>query len=471
MSSSTTNQNPRRVLGIGFDDKIIREPDASASSLTFAATGGGKTTAVGVPAVQSMLADTKRALLVNDVKNGEIAAQIGDMCLKYGRKFGVVDDFDVLGAEYPHRISVNPFSAIQLAHERGNADLPFLIEGMSHTFIPEPSGEGDAKNFYFREEPREFLNLGTRMLLQRNSALCTPGGLYALLANIDVWNAAIDIAAEEADGVTGYMAKHTKAMRKNNPEHYAQHSRAAITALKSFAEGPLSDAGRVPDVTHEEILADNWIVCFVGPTKHLDRIGPYIAQHYNSLMDIQLTGEVGKVDYIIDEYCAGPFEAALKRLTTIRANGGRLHLIAQSRKDSVKRYSENVTAILEENCTVKQWLKFSNFEEAERVSRAMGEQQTIQAGLGTSTKDADVSVNMSVGRERLFTPDELMQMPNDEQIIHIAGLGFIHCRKIRQNNIAPTCFDLAPNPLEGGVLPPDPIVTLPVPSIPNDGGK
>jgi len=62
----------RRVLGIGFDDKIIREPDPSASSLTFAATGGGKTTAVGVPAVQSMLADTDRALLVNDVKNGEI---------------------------------------------------------------------------------------------------------------------------------------------------------------------------------------------------------------------------------------------------------------------------------------------------------------------------------------------------------------------------------------------------------------
>ena len=464
MVKATGKASVRRVLGLSFDGKAIYEPSSTASSLTFAATGGGKTTAVGVPAIQSMLADADRALLVNDVKNGEIAAQVGDMCVQYGRKFGVIDDFHVLGDDYPHRISLNPFSSIQLAHKRGDNDLPFLIEGMSHTFIPEPGGEGDAKNFYFREEPREFLNLGTRMLLGRDTSLCTPGGLYALLADVDIWNKVVDAAAEEASGVTGFMAKHTKTMRGTNAEHYAQHLRAAITALKSFAEGPLSNAGRVPDVTHEDILHDNWIVCFVGPTRHLDRIGPYIAQHYNALMDIQLTGKVGKADYIIDEYCAGPFEAALKRLTTIRANGGRLHLIAQSRKDSVKRYSENVTAILEENCTVKKWLKFSNFEEAERVSRAMGEQQTVQAGIGSSSKDVDVSINLSTGRQRLFTADELMRLPDDEQIIHIAGLGYIHCRKIRQNNIAPTCFDLAPNPLEGGVLPPDPKVTLPVPS-------
>ena len=473
MSRSKDSGGVRRVLGLSFDGRPIREPVPLASSLTFAATGGGKTTCHAVPTVQAMLADTERAILINDVKNGEIAAQVGEMCIKHGRKFGVIDDFHVLGADYPHRIEVNPFSSIQLAYERGDSDLPFLIEGMTHTLIPEPGGEGDAKNFYFREEPREFLGLGERLLLHRNPALCRPGGLYALLADVDLWNAAVDIAAEEAEGVTRFMAKHTAAMRKNNPEHYAQHLRAAITALKSFGEGPLADAGRAPDVTHEDILRENWIVCFVGPTRHLDRTGAYIAQHYNSLMDIQLTGSVGKADYIIDEYCAGPFESALKRLTTIRANGGRLHLIAQSRRDSVKRYTEHVTAILEENCTVKQWLKFSNFDEAERVSKAMGEQQVLQTGIGTTSRDADVSMNLSTGRARLFTADELMRLPDDEQIIHLAGIGFIHCRKIRQNQIAPTCHELGINPLEGGRLAPDPKITLPVPTIPRKpkGGR
>lgn len=464
--------NPfRRVLGLTFDGKPIREPVPLASSLTFAATGGGKTTCHAVPTVQAMLADTERAIFINDVKNGEIAAQIGDLCVKHGRKFGVIDDFLVLGADYPHRIEVNPFSSLQQAFDKNDADLPFLIEGMTHTFIPEPGGEGDAKNFYFREEPREFMGLAARLLLQRDPALCTPGGLYTLLADSNIWNAAVDIAAEEAEGVTRFMAKHTASMRADNPEHYSQHLRAAITALKSFGEGPLASAGRMPDVIHEELLRDNWIVCFVAPTRLLDRTGPYIAQHYNALMDIQLTGQVGKADYVIDEYCAGPFEAALKRLTTIRANGGRLHLIAQSRRDSVRRYTEHVTAILEENCTVKQWLKFSNFDEAERVSKAMGEEQVVLMGIGASSKDADVSVNLSMARERLFTADELMRLPDDEQIIHLAGIGFIHCKKVRQNQIAPTCFELAPNPLEGGVLPPEPKITLPVPTVPASAKK
>ena len=54
-----------------------------------------------------------------------------------------------------------------------------------------------------------------------------------------------------------------------------------------------------------------------------------------------------------------------------------------------------------------------------------------------------------------------MRLPVDEQILHVADVGFIHCRKIRQNEIAPYCFDLADNPLEGGRLPPNPKVTLP----------
>lgn len=156
----------RRVLGLTFDGRPIFEPNTSASSLCFAATGGWKTTAVSVPAVQAMLADRRRALFINDVKNGEIAAQIGPMCLKYGRRFGVVDDFEVLGPEYAHRLRLNPFSSIVAAHQRRDRDLPFLIETMTHTLIPEVGG--DEKNRYWREEPRALLDLGARILLERS---------------------------------------------------------------------------------------------------------------------------------------------------------------------------------------------------------------------------------------------------------------------------------------------------------------
>ncbi len=54
-----------------------------------------------------------------------------------------------------------------------------------------------------------------------------------------------------------------------------------------------------------------------------------------------------------------------------------------------------------------------------------------------------------------------MRLPVDEQIVHVKDVGFIHCRKLGQNQIAPFCHGgLAANPLEGGQLPADPKVTL-----------
>ena len=51
-------------------------------------------------------------------------------------------------------------------------------------------------------------------------------------------------------------------------------------------------------------------------------------------------------------------------------------------------------------------------------------------------------------------------MPRDEQLVHIKGVGFCVARTISQNQIAPFCDLLADNPLEGGRLPPDPLISL-----------
>jgi type IV secretion system protein VirD4 len=252
-------------------------------------------------------------------------------------------------------------------------------------------------------------------------------------------------------------------MKEHNPEHYAQHMRAALTALKIFSFGPLAGAGRLPDLTHADLIRDKWIVCLVNPARYADRLGAYYALHFLAFMNAQLSGTAGRAEYILDEFCNAPLRDALNRVTIQRAFGARSHFIAQSRQDVVRRYGEKETAILEENCTVKQWLKFSNFEEAERVSKAMGEALNVSRGLGLSSDRSAYSGNFSTGRDRIFTSDELMRLPADEQILHIADVGFVHCRKIRQNEIAPYCFDLADNPLEGGRLTPNPKVTLPTP--------
>ncbi len=136
-------------------------------------------------------------------------------------------------------------------------------------------------------------------------------------------------------------------------------------------------------------------------------------------------------------------------------------MIAQSRSEIQQKYGDKETATIEENAVVKQWFGFSSIEEAARISQAMGEQRHVSYGMGINSGKLDHSGNLNTGNERLMTPDELMRLPPDEQIIHVKDVGFIHCKKIRQNEIAPSCFDLGDNPLEGSKLTPNPKVTLP----------
>ena len=80
--------------------------------------------------------------------------------------------------------------------------------------------------------------------------------------------------------------------------------------------------------------------------------------------------------------------------------------------------------------------------------------------LGLASNQSGRNSNYSTSQGRVLTADELMRLPPDEQILQVDGVGFIHCRKFYQNQFAPYCFELAPNPLEGGRLPPDPRVVI-----------
>lgn len=453
-----TNQ-AARTLGILETGEVLFDPYPTTSSIIYGATGAAKTTSVVVPAIQSLLSDNSLALIINDVKDGEIAAQIADMCCKHGRKFGVLDDFQVLGADYPYRYSLNPFGSIVSTNERNQSDLLYSIETAAHAIIPEP--QGDSKNQFFRDVPREELDLGIRILLGHRPDMVTPGALYALMSDPDIWKSAVEIAAEEGDPALKSRAQQSIDMRNNDPEHYFQHNRAALTALRIFEpNSTLHNTGSDANITHDQIIDQAFVFCLVQPQRHTARLGTHYALHFNSFMDAQLSGTSGNALYILDELCNAPLKPAIERVTIQRSYGGRSLYIAQSRIDIERKYGVKETAILEENCPVKQWLSFTNFEEAERVSRAMGEEQNVSHSIGGNSDKLDLNENYNTGKERILTATELMNLDPTHQIIHVKNVGFIHCRKLFQNEIAPYCYDLAINPLEGGVLPPNPKVEL-----------
>lgn len=460
MTAPFLDNEGRRLLGFTLDNAPILEPSPGMSSIIYAAAGGGKTTCVSSTTIQSLLASTALSLVINDVKQGEIAHQIAEMCARYGRKFGVIDPFHVMGADYPFRIELNAFgSAVDLGEDETD-DFPFAVEKILFSLIDEPAD--DAKHKYWRDGPREICEFGVKTLHRHSPRLCTPGGLYAFLSNPRTLASAMELEADDPESPVRDIALQLLDMREHNAEHYVQHVRAALTALKLFSFGKLRDDGMRADITHRELVEDGWIVCLVNPIRYADRLGPYFAQHLLSFMGAQLSG-AGRAVYVLDEFCNAPLRELVERITVFRAFDASALYITQSRQDVVRKYGEKETAVLEDNCAIKQWLKFSNFEDAERVSKAMGETLHVARTLGTGSERLDLNDSMAVGREPLMSPHELMAMPAENQVLHVAGVGFLYCKKVRQNQIAPTCFKLAPNPLEGGRLEPDPKVVLPTP--------
>lgn len=135
-------------------------------------------------------------------------------------------------------------------------------------------------------------------------------------------------------------------------------------------------------------------------------------------------------------------------------------MIAQSRSEIERKFGRLEVETIEENAIVKQWYGFSSFSEAERASKAMGEEHAVTSSLGADTESLRLQTNLQLNRQRWRSAAELMAMPHDQQLIHIKGLGFYIARKIGQQNIAPYCSLLAPNPLEDRPLAPDPKITL-----------
>lgn len=468
------NMEPKRVIGrIIEDGSPVFEPNSTASWVIYGGAGSGKSTCVSVPAIQSMLGDFERALIINDVKSGEIAHQIASMCIRAGRKFAVIDDSYVLGKGYTYRIIVNPFGNLVLAYERSSPDLLSEIETACLTILAEPDGGLD-RNFFFRQVPREFMFFGILALLKRSKRNATPGGLAALMGDPEVLATVIDIEAEadenEADAIIRNRARQLRELRENDETEYSKHYLGAMSALRSFAVGsPIHEAGRDATLSHEDLLKENYIVCLVQNQKNAARLGIYYGLHFNAFLSAQLSDTCGKTDIILDEAANTPVKDLIEKVTVFRAFKLRVLYIAQSRADLQRQYSDKLITTLEDNCNL-QWLQFGNYEEAERVSKAIGEIDNVKVNLNAGSSNMDFTSTIDTNRERLFTSDDLMNLNRYEQILHVAGVGFIHCFKIRQNEIGDSAYYLTDNPLEGGRLTPDIKVELPFSVVAQSGG-
>jgi len=448
--------NNRRLLGL-LDGKPLWAP--TGHSLLLSANGGGKTTCGVMPWIMSMLAAPDwGSVVVTDVKDGEIAAQLAPMLMDMGRPLAVIDPMQALPEDIPGRVDLNPLSAVNDAFAASPADAVFATEQANMALVPDPPGGVD-KNQFFRDGPKRLIEFVQNTLARRSAHLAGPGAVWSILADPTLLKEAAELEAECGDGMTKILAVNILEMMPT--EYFPMHREAALKALRIFALGShLHEVGLGATQSHFDLIRERRVIFLVAPQRHAARLSNYFALHLQSFLDALYRG-AGPLTFVNDEFTNAPLKAFVDALTTIRGYGGTAHNVAQSRSEIEKKFGRLETLTIEENAIVKQWFGFSSFEEAERVSKAMGESLVVNQGLNVDHQTVTkMSSGLSLGRQRWMSPAELMAMTPDEQLIWVKGVGFLVAQKIRQNEVAPYCYHLAANPLEGGVLPPDPKLTL-----------
>lgn len=450
----------RRLLGLTLDGREPIFEAKPAHSLLLAGPGSGKTVAGTMIWILSLIRDLSRAMVITDSKQAELAMQLAAMLVVYDRKLAIVDDGYVMGRDNPYRVSLNPFGGIVEAYKARSGDLVFALENAVQALIEEPSG-GPDRNLHFRDSPRRILSYLIRSLLARNPDLATPGAVATLLADTELIARTARIDREEGDEGLRDLAQQIVDMEEDS--NWRQHLNAARNAVRLYGpESPLHEAGSYAEITHHRLIAEKYITFIVGSQAHIDRMGPHYGLHVLSFKEALMTGSAGGVHFVLEEMTNAPLRPFIASLTTMRGYGGSAYMVAQGRGEIERRFGKLELQTIEENTATKLIFGVNSFADAETWPRAIGEARTVGYGLGVDSGRLDISGNLSTGRQRLIAADELLRMPRDQFLMHIQGVGFARARKLYQNQVAPYCFDLACNALEGGRLEPDPKVWLPV---------
>lgn len=449
----------QRLLGLSPETgEPILAPKGHSS--TYAANGAGKTTSVAVPATLCFACcEPHKAVMVLDSKDGELAGQLAPMLHQMGRKVAVIDDMNTRPELAHLRVSLNPFGAAVATCLRDPRDIIFTNETIVNALIPEPS-EGDAKNKHFRDVPRDINSFAINALLSRNPQSATPGAVSRLLSDPEMLQTIAENDVVDGNELLKVQAR--TLLDEVGRENWGQHISEARRSLQLFAPGTrLHEVGSDATLSHADLIREGYIVFLVGPQRFLDRCAAYYALHILALCDSLYDG-AGVLRVIADEFTNSPLKSLVSALTTLRAYGGEIHMISQSRSEVIRKFGEKETQTIEDNSITMQWLSFS-FEEAKRVSQAMGEQHAVMQGISGDSDALKTQTSLSLIKQAHMTPAELMAMPHNLILNHVKGLGFFFTERLSQANLAPFCDLYADNPLEGARFPSDPKITLATP--------
>ena len=435
------------LIGRDAETGRLLRYDGPAHLLTLAPTRAGK----GVGTVIPNLLTADRSVLVIDPK-GENARIAGEA----RRRFGAVHVLDPFGVTGMASSAYNPLDRLSAA----SPDLGEDAASLSEALVMDPPGQ--VSEAHWNEEAkallsglimfavahedegrrtlatvREYLTLPpakTRALLELMQDSDAAGGLIARAANRFLGK-----SEREAASVMSSAQRHTHFLDSPRIATATARSDFRFSALRHevtsvflvLPPNRLDAYSRWLRLLVAQALNDIARNAEQGPTQGNAPSGAQEAsQGPSQRLSAPSPAPVAPVLFLLDEFAAlGRLEAVERAMGLMAGYGLQLWPILQDMSQLKDLYGARANTFVA-NAGVLQTFGVNDYETAKWLSQSIGQETTAYRTESYRPGDA-TSTSINVTGRALLTPDEIMQIPADMQLLRIQGQPPVAARKIR----------------------------------------
>lgn len=424
---------------LGKTDKgeYLRD-DGGQHAIMIAPTGSGK----GVGVVIPTLLTYPHSTVIMDIKGENWEKTSGYRKKKLSNVVIKFKPTDAVGsAKY------NPLDEIRI-------ETPYEIKDIQNivNILIDPIGKGDLDHW---QQSAHTLLTGIILHLKyamRNACLADVVSFFSNPERpiIDGLNEMLTFTHTKSNTLFKKIYKRDKISNPYTHPKVIEYAQEMLTKPEEEFGSIASTALKVLAIYRDPILAENTSrsdflvrdlmnhvkpvsLYLVFPPSDIDRMTPVCRMIIELILRLSLEDLTykHKLLLLLDEFPSlGRLDTFERALAYIRGYGIRALLIAQSINQLNKIYTVNNSII--DNCHIRIFHTPNELETPKYISGMLG-QSTIMVKSKSYNSAAilDRSYSMQETKRELMTPDEVQRMPENDEIIFVAGFPPIYARKIQ----------------------------------------
>lgn len=394
-----------------------------------------------------------KRMLINDPR-GELTAISINNQVRMGKAAYCINPFGLHGLP---RHRVNPWNILRQASTTFHADTKLLIADL----IPVPAN-GDS---YFARRAREFAEALVKTLVAgvapsntRDAiSLASFYDMANMMATSEGWNSLAARMMQMADGDIRRVAEEMDDKRKEAPKEYSGIVGSLYEAIAPLSIPAIREALSGSDFSLEILCERDCNVYLLIPAEYLGMLAPVQRAIFGTAILYKNRHPTAPgVLLVVDEAAQlGNFEALLRAYSYGRGMGLRTWSIWQDPGQITRNYGHAALSGFIGSSQCRQFFGVRDLDTARLVSQMLG-QQTLEydeklhqhaarakaarfvrglmaggdpAALGVELAHEQFSAHYRSQQPRdLLTPDEVLNLPENEQILFMSGLGLAAIR-------------------------------------------